>query len=142
MVFWCRRESVQVFVIVCLYINCRWRGEGWDPIIRFKPPTFVCLVQARTCIFNVIFRGLMRGACSFCWYYRNAWPSLFKLSILIMYRYDIIVFKKLIKNISLVQFPQCTPPVILLRQLNIYFLLKKKGMYKKTKENVKQHEIP
>jgi len=45
-----------------------------------------------------------------------------------MYKYDFIVLKKLIENISVVQLPQCTPQVILLRQLSIYFPLKKKDM--------------
>jgi hypothetical protein len=39
-----------------------------------SPPLFLCLSQGRTLISN------MRGDCSFCWYWWNCWPSLFKLS--------------------------------------------------------------
>jgi hypothetical protein len=44
----------------------------------------VCLFQERTCISNVVCRGLvcvmwMReiDVCSICWYWWNCWPSLF-----------------------------------------------------------------
>ena len=30
------------------------RGEGWDPIKRFNPATYVCLSQASTWMFDVI----------------------------------------------------------------------------------------
>ena len=59
------------------------RGEGWVPINRFNPTTFLCLSQART--WCVICHGLfyvhlfeVRGDCWFCWYWWNCWPSLFK----------------------------------------------------------------
>jgi hypothetical protein len=48
----------------------------------------LCLSKGRTRFYNVICRVLlfcvqwmkMRGDCSFCWYWWNCWPSLFKLS--------------------------------------------------------------
>ena len=59
----------------------------WDHINRFKPVTRLCLSQARTWISNVICRVLscfqwvkVKGVCSFCWYWWNCWPLLFKLS--------------------------------------------------------------
>jgi len=57
------------------------RGEGWDPINRFNPATFLCLFKARTWIFNVSCCSLFYvqwveviGGCSFCWYWWNCWP--------------------------------------------------------------------
>ena len=49
------------FLCNCLYLYCRWipnyqEGEGWDPINRFNPATFVYLYQARYWIFSVICR--------------------------------------------------------------------------------------
>jgi hypothetical protein len=57
-----------------------------------------CLVQAKTCISNVICHGLIyvqwfevRDNCSFCWYWWNCWPSLFKL-FLIIWQHSLIFF--------------------------------------------------
>jgi len=68
---------------LCLYMYCSLddiqlsREEGWDPINRFNPTTFLCLSL-------VICRGLfcvqwikMRND---CWHWWNGWPLLFKLS--------------------------------------------------------------
>jgi hypothetical protein len=61
--------------------------KGWDPINWFNSATVLCLFQARICMSNVICLGLfyvqwfeVRGGCTFCWYWWNCWPSLFKHS--------------------------------------------------------------
>ena len=61
--------------------------EGWNPINRLKPATFVVMPQARTWISNVICRGVscvlsvkVGGDCSLCWYWWNCWLSLLKMS--------------------------------------------------------------
>jgi hypothetical protein len=51
-------ESVQIFLIVCLYLWCHWRpnSSDWDgsgPINQFNPATRVCLSYARTYISNL-----------------------------------------------------------------------------------------
>jgi hypothetical protein len=82
---------VQVFYPLLIYVLPLEiqlsRGEGWDPINRFNPATFLCLSQARTWISNVIcwhscglFCVQWVHLCYFCWYWWNWWPSLFKLS--------------------------------------------------------------
>jgi len=92
-------ESLQVFYCLFIYvlpleIQLSIR-EGWNPINWFNPATLLSLSQARTWIFNIICRCFlcvcvcvcvcvqsdkMRGICSFCRYWCNWWPSLFKLS--------------------------------------------------------------
>ena len=64
-----------------------WGGEGWYPINQFNPATFLCLLEAKTWISNVICCGLcyvqwfeVRGHCLFCWYWWNCWSSLSKCS--------------------------------------------------------------
>jgi hypothetical protein len=56
-------------------------------INQFNPSTLLYLSQARTRISNVICHDLfyvewieVRCDSSFCWYWWNCWPSLFKLS--------------------------------------------------------------
>ena len=69
-------ENIAINDIVALF-------GGWFPINRFNPPTFLCLSQASTWIFNVICRIVlcsvslvkMRGDCSFCWYWWNLLKS-------------------------------------------------------------------
>jgi len=65
----------------------------WDPVIKIRqlgltPPHFcVCpkpepgFPTSHVVVFMCSVNSVkMRGDCSFCWYCRNWWPSLFKLS--------------------------------------------------------------
>ena len=63
--------------------TCTW-GKGWNPINRFNITPFLCLAQARTWIFNVIYVLMFESweviDCSFHWYWWICWPSLFRHS--------------------------------------------------------------
>ena len=56
--FWVEASLCRFFFIIYLFVLLLEfqlsREEGWDPIIRFKPATFLFLTQARTCIPNAI----------------------------------------------------------------------------------------
>ena len=75
---------------LCLFISVlplevQLLKEGWDPINQINPATFLCLSQVRTWISKVICHVFfyifeVRGDCSFLSYWRNCWPSPFKLS--------------------------------------------------------------
>ena len=61
--------------------------RGWEdlPLIRLMPDTSLCLSQASTWVSNDIWYYCVqwvkvKDGCSFCWYWWNCWPSLFKLS--------------------------------------------------------------
>jgi hypothetical protein len=107
-----------VFFIINLYLYCRWRTnyqeeQGWDPMNQFKTVTFLCLSRTRTWISNVIYRGLfyfqwfvMRDDWSFYWYWRNCWPSLFKLSLHKLLTDDVDIRSMPILNY--IQHTQCT----------------------------------
>ena len=98
--------------IVCFFLNWYWwwncqEGAVWDLIYQFNTTTFVCLSQARAWIFNItwsflcsmiwgerwlfivlILDGIVDHYCLnfllFCWYWWNCWPSLFKLSFVLL----------------------------------------------------------
>jgi hypothetical protein len=57
--------------------TCTW-GKGWNPINRFNITPFLCLAQARTWIFNVIYVLMFESweviDCSFHWYWWICWP--------------------------------------------------------------------
>ena len=82
-------ESVQVFYRLIIYLLPMKiqlsKGKSWNPTMWFNPATFLPLSQARTWISSITCGGLfydqwaeVKGDCSFCWYWRNYWPSLFK----------------------------------------------------------------
>ena len=93
---WSVSESVHVFFIVCLYINCRWRSsyQEWrfgTPLTVLSPPN-VCdcpnlgpgfpMSFVVDCIVLSEFSWLERSCLSsFCWYWWNWWPLLFKSSL-------------------------------------------------------------
>ena len=70
-------ESVQVFLLSVLPLEIQLsREEGWDPINRLEPTTFLCLFKDRThiCIAYVVSLRVLwfevRGSNSFC---RSRW---------------------------------------------------------------------
>lgn len=78
-----------VFFITVLTLGIQLlKGEGWDPISKFKPAILLCLPQERTWITNVICREViflvqwleMIGDYSFCVYWWNCLPPMFKLT--------------------------------------------------------------
>jgi len=86
--FWTNKKFVTKFHwLKVLYGPERWKRAGRVGILInwFNPTTFLPLSQARTWISSITCGGLfydqwaeVKGDCSFCWYWRNYWPSLFK----------------------------------------------------------------
>ena len=63
------------FVYVC---NCRWRSSYQEGGVGI---TLTSLSMPYLCgLLCSVSSVKMRGDCSFCWYWWNRWPSLFKLS--------------------------------------------------------------
>jgi len=60
-VFLSGSESMQFFLIVYLYMYCRWRSiyQVGIPLTRFNPVTFLCLSQAMNWIYNVTCHGII-----------------------------------------------------------------------------------
>ena len=64
------------------------RGEEWIPLICLTPPHLCACIEANIWISNFICRGFfcciqwlkVRADWSFCYYWWNCWPSLFRLS--------------------------------------------------------------
>ena len=89
------KKIMCIFLIVCLYMYCRWtsnyqEGELGIPFSGLTPPPFSAYSNPRARfptsygVAFLIFNGLMwdiHAFCSFCWYWWNSWPSLFKLSL-------------------------------------------------------------
>ena len=82
------KKKVKYFHIFWYYFlhSNGTRGEkGSGSINRFNPATLLCPSQTRTWISSVVVSFYVQwfnvtGDCSFCLYWWNCWPSLFKLS--------------------------------------------------------------
>ena len=73
---------VTVFIL-CLFctINIQER-KRLNPFNQVSHPWFLCMTQTRILIsidicFCFICVQMVWGSCSFCWYWRKCWPSLF-----------------------------------------------------------------
>ena len=82
-----------MFIIRCIYLYCRWRSNyqevnSWDTINPNLTPPHLCACPKPESRFPtpdvVVFLCFQwfepKGNCSFCWYWQNCWPPLFKLS--------------------------------------------------------------
>ena len=81
------------------------------PLTRLSPTTVLCLSHIGTWIYISHMSYVMvffyvqwfevRGDCSFCWYWWNCWPSLFKLSFQ-WNRVGVMEFNATFNNISVI----------------------------------------
>ena len=81
----CRVKSF-IYMYCCWGFSCR--EGGWDPISQLHP-AYLCACLRRgtgippwyiVVVFIYVRWVQVRGESSFCWYWWNCWPSMFKLS--------------------------------------------------------------
>jgi hypothetical protein len=77
------KKYIYIFVYIC-FVVCLpiIRGRGleshWLVLCVSQILTWISYVKCRS--FFCVQWFEVRGGCSFCWYWWNCWPSLFKLS--------------------------------------------------------------
>ena len=80
-------EFYRLFICIAVEGSVVEKG-GWDPISQFHPAYLCACLRPGTgippwyivVVFIYVRWVQVRGESSFCWYWWNCWPSMFKLS--------------------------------------------------------------